>query len=200
MQFDRGFISPYFITDNEKRTVELDNPVIMIMDKPMIFYPNKVYHSQSFLWFLTLFYRHFELIMSTHSAPPCGSCGFEHRNPRFPRFFFTSDPVLLKILSQGAMTCQIHCRCVWMGHFVYIISMENDYDSSWGYYVDIMGILCGYHGAHYFQTKPRIMLLTTFLAGSWVNASNLVAPKTGFLIPSGKHTLWLCQNSYWKWP
>ena len=82
------------------------------------------------------------------------------------------------------------------GPFRYIISMENDYDSSWGYYVDIMGILCGYHGAHYFQTKPRIMLLTTFLAGSWVNASNLVAPKTGFLIPSGKHTLWLCQNSY----
>jgi chaperonin GroEL len=33
MQFDRGFISPYFITDNEKRTVELDNPIIMIMDK-----------------------------------------------------------------------------------------------------------------------------------------------------------------------
>jgi hypothetical protein len=83
------------------------------------------------------------------------------------------------------------------GVFGWAISLYN-FNGKWLWF--IMGILCGYHGAHYFQTKPRIMLLTTFLAGSWVNASNLVAPKTGFLIPSGKHTLWLCQNSYWKWP
>jgi len=33
MQFDRGFISPYFITDAEKMEVSLDNPYILITDK-----------------------------------------------------------------------------------------------------------------------------------------------------------------------
>jgi len=33
MQFDRGFVSPYFITNAEKQTAELDNPVILITDK-----------------------------------------------------------------------------------------------------------------------------------------------------------------------
>lgn len=33
MQFDRGYISPYFITDSEKMEAVLDNPYILITDK-----------------------------------------------------------------------------------------------------------------------------------------------------------------------
>lgn len=33
MQFDRGYISPYFVTDNEKMVAALDNPYILIYDK-----------------------------------------------------------------------------------------------------------------------------------------------------------------------
>merc|ERR1711879_182190 len=33
MQFDRGYLSPYFVTDSEKMTVELENPYILIFDK-----------------------------------------------------------------------------------------------------------------------------------------------------------------------
>ena len=33
MQFDRGFISPYFVTDAEKMSAELENPYILIHDK-----------------------------------------------------------------------------------------------------------------------------------------------------------------------
>jgi chaperonin GroEL len=33
MQFDRGYISPYFVTNTEKMQVELDNPYILICDK-----------------------------------------------------------------------------------------------------------------------------------------------------------------------
>ncbi|MFV0346399.1 MAG: chaperonin GroEL [Bacteroidales bacterium] len=33
MQFDRGYISPYFVTDSEKMSAELDNPYILIYDK-----------------------------------------------------------------------------------------------------------------------------------------------------------------------
>jgi len=33
MQFDRGYISPYMVTDNEKMEAELENPYIMITDK-----------------------------------------------------------------------------------------------------------------------------------------------------------------------
>ncbi|MFT3750664.1 MAG: chaperonin GroEL [Agriterribacter sp.] len=33
MQFDRGYISPYFVTNSEKMEVELDNPYILIYDK-----------------------------------------------------------------------------------------------------------------------------------------------------------------------
>ena len=33
MQFDRGYISPYFVTNSEKMQVELDNPYLLIYDK-----------------------------------------------------------------------------------------------------------------------------------------------------------------------
>jgi len=33
MQFDRGYVSPYFVTDNEKMIAELENPLILITDK-----------------------------------------------------------------------------------------------------------------------------------------------------------------------
>src|SRR5699024_1211549 len=32
MQFDRGYLSPYFVTDSEKMVTELDNPYILIVD------------------------------------------------------------------------------------------------------------------------------------------------------------------------
>src|SRR5690606_36790232 len=33
MQFDRGYISPYFVTNSEKMNVEMQNPYILIFDK-----------------------------------------------------------------------------------------------------------------------------------------------------------------------
>ena len=33
MQFDRGYISPYFVTNSEKMKAELENPYILIYDK-----------------------------------------------------------------------------------------------------------------------------------------------------------------------
>ena len=33
MQFDRGYLSPYFVTNSDKMQVELDNPYILIYDK-----------------------------------------------------------------------------------------------------------------------------------------------------------------------
>jgi chaperonin GroEL len=33
MQFDRGYLSPYFVTDPERMEVVLENPVILIHDK-----------------------------------------------------------------------------------------------------------------------------------------------------------------------
>lgn len=33
MQFDRGYLSPYFVTNQEKMQVELDNPYILLVDK-----------------------------------------------------------------------------------------------------------------------------------------------------------------------
>ena len=33
MQFDRGYLSPYFVTDSEKMTSELEDPYILIFDK-----------------------------------------------------------------------------------------------------------------------------------------------------------------------
>ncbi len=33
MQFDRGYLSPYFVTDSEKMTTELESPYILLFDK-----------------------------------------------------------------------------------------------------------------------------------------------------------------------
>ncbi len=33
MQFDRGFLSPYFVTDTEKMQTELENPMVLLYDK-----------------------------------------------------------------------------------------------------------------------------------------------------------------------
>merc|ERR1711976_814090 len=33
MQFDRGYLSPYFVTDSEKMVADLENPYILIYDK-----------------------------------------------------------------------------------------------------------------------------------------------------------------------
>ena len=35
MQFDRGYLSPYFVTNAEKMTVELDNPYILLHEKKL---------------------------------------------------------------------------------------------------------------------------------------------------------------------
>lgn len=35
MQFDRGYISPYFVTNSEKMTVEYDDPYILLYDKKL---------------------------------------------------------------------------------------------------------------------------------------------------------------------
>merc|ERR1719162_2300427 len=33
MQFDRGYISPYFITDAKRQIVEMENPLVFLFDK-----------------------------------------------------------------------------------------------------------------------------------------------------------------------
>ena len=33
MQFDRGFLSPYFVTDAEKMEAVLEDPVVLIVDR-----------------------------------------------------------------------------------------------------------------------------------------------------------------------
>jgi chaperonin GroEL len=38
MQFDRGYLSPYFVTNPEKMNVELENPYILLYDKKSFFF------------------------------------------------------------------------------------------------------------------------------------------------------------------
>ena len=33
MRFDRGYISPYFVTDNKAQTVEFENPLLLLVEK-----------------------------------------------------------------------------------------------------------------------------------------------------------------------
>ncbi|MFX5756403.1 chaperonin GroEL, partial [Acinetobacter baumannii] len=33
MEFDRGYLSPYFINNPEKQVVQLDNPFVLLFDK-----------------------------------------------------------------------------------------------------------------------------------------------------------------------
>ncbi|MEZ5315530.1 MAG: chaperonin GroEL [Chlamydiales bacterium] len=33
MQFDRGYVSPYFVTNQEKMTIEIENPYLLLVDK-----------------------------------------------------------------------------------------------------------------------------------------------------------------------
>ncbi len=50
MQFDRGYLSQYMVTDNEKMVAELENPFILITDK-------KISHIQDILPLLKAFFR-----------------------------------------------------------------------------------------------------------------------------------------------
>jgi chaperonin GroEL len=38
MQFDRGYLSPYFVKQSEKMNVELENPYILLYDKKSFFF------------------------------------------------------------------------------------------------------------------------------------------------------------------
>lgn len=40
MQFDRGYLSPYFINKPEAGTVELENPYILLVDKKCLTFVN----------------------------------------------------------------------------------------------------------------------------------------------------------------
>ena len=36
MQFDRGYLSPYFVTNAESMECELENPMILIHEKKLV--------------------------------------------------------------------------------------------------------------------------------------------------------------------
>ena len=38
MQFDRGYLSPYFVTNAEKMTTELDNPLVLLVEKNLLIF------------------------------------------------------------------------------------------------------------------------------------------------------------------
>ncbi|WP_398570731.1 hypothetical protein [Staphylococcus aureus] len=39
MQFDRGYQSPYMVTDSDKMVAELERPYILVTDKKNLFFP-----------------------------------------------------------------------------------------------------------------------------------------------------------------
>ncbi|GHO94620.1 hypothetical protein KSF_046680 [Reticulibacter mediterranei] len=43
MQFDRGYISPYFVTNSERMEAAIDNPYILITDRKISAVPNLLY-------------------------------------------------------------------------------------------------------------------------------------------------------------
>ena len=44
MQFDRGYLSPYFMTNQEAGTVELDNPFILLLIRKSVTSVNYYQH------------------------------------------------------------------------------------------------------------------------------------------------------------
>ena len=42
MQFDRGYLSPYFVTNTEKMTTELENPLVLLVEKKLTTYNGTV--------------------------------------------------------------------------------------------------------------------------------------------------------------
>ena len=42
MQFDRGYQSPYFVTNAEKMVAELDNPYILLVEKKNLFFNERI--------------------------------------------------------------------------------------------------------------------------------------------------------------
>ena len=61
MQFDRGYLSQYMVTDNEKMVAELDNPYILITDK-------KISNIQEILPLLEI--RMAKAMRAPRNAPP----------------------------------------------------------------------------------------------------------------------------------
>ena len=43
MQFDRGYLSPYFVTDADKMIADLENPYILLFDKKISNYDKKFF-------------------------------------------------------------------------------------------------------------------------------------------------------------